>query len=189
MLTRLSGLIFALIVTLPFATARADEYDDAIKAFRSAGQSSEFFSKSFAYAVFPSIGKAGIGIGGAHGSGRVYVKDAYVGDTTMTQVSVGLQLGGQVFREIIFFQDKGVFDRFTAGNFEFGAQANAIAITASASAQASTGGSSAGASLTEDKAKTAGAFRDGTAVFTVAQGGLMYEASLSGQKFSFKPRK
>lgn len=189
MVNRLSAVLLALVLALPFASARADDYDDAIKTFRSAGQSAAMFDKSYGYAVFPSIGKAGVGVGGAHGTGRVYEKGKYVGDSTMNQVTVGFQLGGQVFSEIIFFQDKAAFDRFTSGNFEFGAQANAIAITASAGAQASTGGSSAGASLTENKATTAGAYQNGLAVFSVAKGGLMYEASVGGQKFSFKPVK
>jgi lipid-binding SYLF domain-containing protein len=186
MLKRLTGALLALFIALPFASARADEFDDTIKTFRNAGQSSAYFDSSYGYAVFPTIGKGGVGIGGAHGTGRVYEKGKYVGDTTMNQVTVGLQLGGQAFSEIIFFQDKTAFDRFTGGNFAFGAQANAVAITASASAQASTGGSSAGASLTENKASTAGAWQNGMAVFSVAKGGLMYEASIGGQKFSYK---
>jgi lipid-binding SYLF domain-containing protein len=139
--------------------------------------------------VFPTIGKGGVGIGGAHGKGRVYRGGAYVGDTSMTQLTVGLQLGGQAYSQIIFFQDKRAFDEFTGGNFEFGAQATAVAITAGASAQATTGGTGAGASGTQSHAKTAGEYQKGMAVFTVAKGGLMYEASIGGQKFNYKPKK
>jgi lipid-binding SYLF domain-containing protein len=94
---------------------------------------------SYGYAVFPTIGKGGAVIGAAHGSGRVYVKGEYVGDTSMTQLSVGPQLGGQAYSQIIFFENKRAFEEFTSGNFEFGAQASAVAITAAAEAQATTG--------------------------------------------------
>lgn len=188
MLTRVRTPLFLFLLVFPFASALADEYSDTVKVFRDAGQSAEFFDKSYGYAVFPTIRKAGIGVGGAHGTGRVYRKGAYVGDATMNQVTVGLQLGAQGFSQIIFFQDKSAFDKFTSGNFEFGAQASAVAITAGASAQASTGGTGAGASGTREHATTAGGYQGGMAVFTVAKGGLMYEASLGGQKFSYTPK-
>jgi len=190
MTARLRMLILSWLV-FPFAPALADDYADTVKVFRSAGQSAKFFGSSYGYAVFPTIGKGGIGIGGAHGSGRVYAKGAHVGDTSMTQLTVGLQLGGQAYSQMIFFQDKRSFDEFTSGNFEFGAQATAVAITAGASAQATTGGTGAGASAsgTQSSASTAGNYQKGMAVFTVAKGGLMYEASIGGQKFSYKPKK
>jgi lipid-binding SYLF domain-containing protein len=186
---RLIRAIFALFIALLVGSAFADEYADAVKVFRDAGESGRFFNNSYGYAVFPTIGKGGVGIGGAYGTGHVYQKGAYVGDTSMTQVTVGFQLGGQAYSEIIFFQDKNSFDKFTGGNFEFGAQASAVAITAAASAQASTGGSGASASGTQKHATTAGGYQNGMAVFTVAKGGLMYEASIGGQKFSYKPKK
>ena len=167
----------------------AQKYADAIQTFKDAGESGKFFENSYGYAVFPSIGKGGIGIGGAHGAGRVYAQNALIGDTKMTQVTVGFQLGGQVYSEIIFFQNKEAFDKFTSGKFEFGAQATAVAITAGASAQATTGGSGASASGDENHARTAGGYQNGMAVFTVAKGGLMYEASIGGQKFDYKSRK
>jgi lipid-binding SYLF domain-containing protein len=186
---RLIRVVLALFGILAFTSAFADEYADAIKVFRDAGESGRFFKDSYGYAVFPTIGKGGVGVGGAYGSGRVYEKGKYVGDTSMTQVTVGLQLGGQAYSQIIFFQDKKSFDKFTSGNFEFGAEASAVAITAGASAQASTGGSGAGASGTKEHAATAGGYQNGVAVFSVAKGGLMYEASIGGQKFSYKPKK
>ena len=182
--------LITVIGVLSFTPALADKYDDTIKIFRQAGQSSKFFDTSYGYAVFPSIGKGGIGIGGAHGSGRVYEKGAHVGETSMTQVTVGFQFGGQAYRQIVFFQDKRAFDEFTSGKFEFGAQATAVAITAGASAQASTaGGVGASASDKETHARTAGGYEKGMAVFTVAKGGLMYEATIGGQKFGYKPKK
>jgi lipid-binding SYLF domain-containing protein len=175
------------LLLLPATPAFADKYADAIRKFRNAGQSAGYFGKSHGYAVFPTIGKGGIGIGGARGTGRVYRRGVPVGTTTMTQVTVGMQFGGQAYSQIIFFQDKRAFDEFTSGHFEFGAQATAVAITAGASAQASTGGSGAGASSTPENAATAGRYYKGMAVFTVAKGGLMYEATIGGQRFSFKP--
>jgi lipid-binding SYLF domain-containing protein len=189
MLTRLRSMLVVALFVFPIAPALADDYDATIKVFRNAGQSAKFFGTSYGYAVFPNIGKGGVGIGGAYGKGRVYRGGAYVGDTSMTQLTVGLQLGGQAYSQIVFFQDKRAFDEFTSGNFEFGAQATAVAITAGASAQATTGGSGAGASGTQSHAKTVGEYQKGMAVFTVAKGGLMYEASIGGQKFNYKARK
>jgi lipid-binding SYLF domain-containing protein len=190
MLTPLRSLLCLslLAFVLAPAPAAADDYADTIKVFKDAGESGKFFTNSYGYAVFPSIGKGGLVAGGAHGSGRVYEKGAHVGDVSMTQVTVGLQLGGQAFSEIIFFENKRAFDEFTRGNFEFGAQASAVAITAGASAQTGTSGSSAGASGTKSHAETTGGYQNGMAVFTVAKGGLMYEASLGGQKFNYKPK-
>jgi len=185
-----SGLVFLLLV-FSFAPAWADDYTDTIKVFKDAGESGTFFAKSYGYAVFPTIGKGGIGIGGAYGKGRVYAGGNYVGDTSVTQVSIGLQLGGQAYSQIIFFEDQRAFEEFTSGNFEFGAQASAVAITAGASAAATTTGTSAGASGGKHDATTTTAgteFHKGMAVFTVAKGGLMYEASIGGQKFSYTPK-
>lgn len=178
-----------LFLVLPFSTVQADEYDDTIKVFKDAGESGSFFANSYGYAVFPTIGKGGIGVGGAYGKGRVYAQGEYVGDVSMTQLSIGFQFGGQAYSQIIFFQDKRAFDEFTSGNFEFGAQAEAVAITAGVSAGASSTGSSATASGGKNNAVTTGSYYKGMAVFTVAKGGLMYEASISGQKFKYTPKK
>jgi lipid-binding SYLF domain-containing protein len=171
------------------ARAEGDPYADTLKVFKNAGESGQFFEKAYGYALFPKIGKGGAGVGGARGKGRVYAAGKYVGDTTMTQLSVGLQLGGQVYSEIIFFEDQRSFEEFTGGNFEFSAQATAVAITAGASAQAGSTGKAAGASAGKNDAATTGKYHKGMAVFTVAKGGLMYEASLGGQKFKYTPKK
>ena len=155
---------------------------------RRRARAASFFGKSYGYALFPTIGKGGVVIGGAYGEGRVFQGGKYVGDTSMTQVSAGLQLGGTAYSMIIFFENEAAFRTFTKGEFAFGANAQATAITASASATASTTGTTAGASVTKKKAETAGAFQNGMALFTVAKGGLMYEASLSGAKFSYKKK-
>jgi len=106
----------------------------------------------------------------------------------MTQVSVGLQAGGQAYSMIIFFEDERAFKEFTSGSFEFGADAGAVAITAAAGASAGTKGASAGASGGMKDAVTAGKYYKGMAVFTIVKGGAMYEATVSGAKFSFKPK-
>ena len=186
MVARRYALLLFLLLASVASPARADNYSDALKTFRGAGQSSKFFGTSYGYALFPTIGRGGFGIGGAHGSGRVYADGAQVGNTSMNQVTVGFQLGGQAYSQIIFFEDKRAFEDFTSGNFEFGAQAGAVAITASASAEATSGGSGASVSSSKSNAKTSGGYQKGMAVFTVAKGGLMYEASIGGQKFGYK---
>ena len=145
---------------------------------------------AYGYAVFPTIGKSGIGIGGAHGKGGVYRGGKRVGLTSMSQISYGLQLGGQSYSQVIFFRDERAFTDFTSGNFEFGAQASAVALTAGASAQTSTGGSGSASSGTDKRLNTVTEEsyddRSGMAIFTIAKGGLMYEATLSGQKFKYE---
>jgi lipid-binding SYLF domain-containing protein len=178
------GLVMLL---LPFSNALADRFQDAIEVFRNAGESGSFFGNSYGYAVFPSVGRAGIGIGGARGSGRVFVDGKHVGNSTMTQLTVGLQLGAQSYSMIVFFEDERAFNEFSAGSFEFSAQAKAVAITAGASATASSAGSSAGVSGGQNDATTVGGYNRGLAIFTVARGGLMYEASVGGARFSFTP--
>jgi len=140
----------------------------AVAEFRKADPSLErFFKSSYAYAVFPTVGKGGIGIGGAYGSGLVFIGGKATGETSLTQLTIGFQLGGQAYREIIFFRDKATLVDFKQGNFELSAQASAVAATLGASADAD--------------------FENGVAVFTLARGGLMYEASVGGQKFSYDP--
>jgi lipid-binding SYLF domain-containing protein len=166
--------------------ALADEYSDTATLFKNAGESAGFFKDSYAYAVFPTVGKGGFVVGGAHGKGRVYVHHKYVGDTTMTQVSVGFQAGGQAYSEIVFFQDKRSFDEFSTGDFEFDASVGAVAITAAAGGSVGTTGASGSASGGKKDAATASSYHKGVAVFTIVKGGAMYEATVAGQKFSYK---
>jgi lipid-binding SYLF domain-containing protein len=182
---RLRSIVVLFLLMLPFGQVHADEYADTIKLFREADESRPFFNKSYGYAVFPLIGKGGLVLGAAHGKGRVYRGGSHVGDSAMSQVTLGWQLGGQAYSQIIFFEDKRAFDEFTSGNFEFGAQASAVAITAGASAQGGTTGVSASASGTQHHARLAGDYHKGMAVFTITKGGLMYEASIGGQKFDY----
>ena len=184
--------ILCLLLALPFGNVVANEddakYSSTINVFKQAGESGRFFDNSYGYAVFPTIGKGGFFVGGAYGKGRVYAAGNVTGDTSMTQLSVGFQLGGQAYSQIIFFEDQRAYDEFTGGNFEFSADASAVAITAGATASAGTSGNAAGASGGQNNATTRGNYYRGMATFVVAKGGLMYEAVLAGQKFSYTAR-
>jgi len=125
-----------------------------------------FFDKAYGYAVFPTIGKGAIGIGGAHGRGTVFEQGNPVGKTYMTQITIGLQFGGQAYSEIIFFENKEVLDLFKTSRYELNAQASAVAVTLGVSADLS--------------------YTDGVAIVTMSKGGLMYEASVGGQKFEYE---
>lgn len=165
-----------------FAESTVEADQKALAEFMKSDVVKKFKAKSYGYAIFPTIGKGGIGIGGAHGSGGVYLGDKKTADASMTQLSIGFQFGGQAYRQVIFFEDKRAYDDFTSGNFEFGAQASAIAITASADAAAGTEGAGASA----DSAYADANFHKGMIVFTQGKGGLMYQATLGGQKYSVK---
>jgi lipid-binding SYLF domain-containing protein len=177
-----------VLAAISAGVARADSYDDAIHTFRQAGKSSTFFVKAYGYAVFPTVGGAGFVIGAAHGKGRVYAHGMLTGDTTMNLVSAGLQAGAKAYSEIIFFEDKRALEEFESGHFQFGADASAVAITAGAEAGAGTTGVSSEASAESSNANTSGSYVNGMAVFTIAKGGLMYAATISGQQFTYVPR-
>jgi lipid-binding SYLF domain-containing protein len=182
--------IAMIVMVLSFAAspAWADKYSETKRMFADAG-ASDMFSTAYGYALFPTIGKAGFILGGAYGEGRVYEQGAYIGDTSMTQATIGFQLGGTGFSQVIFFQDKRAVTEFTDGNFEFGAEAQATILTAAAGASANTSGSSATASGGKNNASTGGnGYTNGMATFTITKGGLMYEVSLGGQKFSYTKR-
>jgi lipid-binding SYLF domain-containing protein len=183
MITRILGATVA--VSLGTAVAYAGNYDETIDLFKHAGDSAAFFNDCYAYAVFPTIGAGGFIVGGARGKGHVYVHDRLVGDATMTQLSIGLQAGGQAYSEIIFFQDRRDLDEFESGKFEFDATASAVAITAGASASIGTDRVSSEASRGATDAVTNGDYQTGMAVFTIAKGGLMYAANIAGEKFSY----
>lgn len=127
----------------------------------------KFFDTAAGYAVFPSVGKGAIGVGGAYGRGELFEGGQPVGYCTLTQASIGLALGGQKYTELIFFETKPALDRFKSGNFAFAAQASAVALKSGTSANAK--------------------YSEGVAVFTMGEAGLMYEASIGGQKFNYQP--
>lgn len=186
--------LITLASLLAASTSWAGEREDlAVKStivlFKEAKATAAFFESAYAYAVFPSIGKGGIGIGGAHGKGQVFRKGEHVGDTSMTQITIGFQLGGQAFSQMIFFEDEAAFEEFTSGNYEFGAQVSAVALTAGLEASAGTGGTTAGASAGSDSSHAQHGYSMGVVIFTIAKGGLMYEASIGGQKFKYHGKK
>ena len=127
----------------------------------------KFFNEAAGYAVFPSVGKGAVGVGGAYGHGELYQGGKLAGYCTLTQASIGLALGGQKYTELIFFETPAALERFKSGNFAFAAQASAVALKSGASANAK--------------------YADGVAVFTMGETGLMYEASIGGQKFNYQP--
>jgi lipid-binding SYLF domain-containing protein len=140
------------------AMAAAKETDPGLQTF---------FDTSAGYAVFPTVGKGAVGVGGAYGRGQLFERGELVGYCSLTQASVGLALGGQSYTQLIFFEDQAALDRFKSGNYAFAAQASAVALRSGASANAR--------------------YADGVAVFTMGEAGLMVEASIGGQKFSYEP--
>ena len=141
------------------------EIINTINEFKAIAELEGYFNQAYGYAVFPNIRKAGLGLGGARGDGQVFVNEELIGDSTVTQVSLGLTIGVSSYKEIIFFREEADVQRFTQGNFELGAQASAVAITAGVGAEVE--------------------YSNGIAIFTQTNGGLMIEASIGGQKFSF----
>ena len=181
-------LLVLVIVSAATAPARGDSYANTIDTFKKSPQVKPFFNNAYGYAVFPLVGKGGFVIGGGYGKGKVYRRGTVTGTATLIEGSIGFQAGGQAYSEIIFFQDKRAYDEFTSGSFEFDASASAVAITAGVQAQAGTAGTSAGASAGPATGEqVGGGYTKGMAVFVHARGGLMYEASIGGQKFNFQP--
>lgn len=169
--------IFALAVTiLAFTTLNAQDRKDkkiiadaaVAKAefIKSDGLMANLFNNAYGYVIFPNVGKGGMGIGGASGNGAAYRNGQLIGMAKMTQVTIGFQWGGQAYREVIFFENKEALDRFKENKIELSAQASAVAVTAGASANAK--------------------YHDGVMIFTQTKGGLMYEASVGGQKLKFR---
>jgi len=173
----LALIALSFILSSTFAQAWSPDSDDKmelavaqsiINAKDKDPSLAAWFESAYAYAVFPKVGKGGIGIGGAHGKGLVIQGDKTVATTSLSQLTIGFQLGGQVYSQFVMFKDQTAFDNFARGNFEMGAQISAVAITLGASADANYDG--------------------GVAVFTIAEGGLMYEATVGGQKFKYEAK-
>ncbi len=171
-------LMFLLSITFSFTLSaqgggwnpeRVKDSKEALnKMIEDSPKLQTFKNKAYAYAVFPRVTKAGIGIGGAAGRGIVFRNHQDIGWSSLKQASIGLQLGGQQYSEVIFFENKKAYDHFINGKLKFDAQASAVAITAGASVDA--------------------AYHEGVAVFTRTKGGLMYQASIGGQHFKFHPK-
>jgi lipid-binding SYLF domain-containing protein len=182
-------LMTAIFVVICSGPVWADKFANTIDVFKKSEAVQPFFKNAYGYAVFPTVGKAGIGIGGSYGTGQVYRGGKVTGETSLIKATIGFQLGGQAFSQMIFFEDKRAYDEFTSGNFEFDATASAVAITAGVQAKVGTEGATAGASAgpaTGEQAKAS--YHKGMVVFVHTKGGLMYEAAIGGQKFSFKAK-
>ncbi|MCY2953748.1 MAG: lipid-binding SYLF domain-containing protein [Planctomycetota bacterium] len=153
-------------------SGKADKVADANKTIADAQRNDpslkKFFDEAAGYAVFPTVGKGAIGVGGAYGKGILYQNAKTVGFCDLSQATIGFQLGGQAYSEIIFFETPAALDHFKSGNFAFSAQATAVALKSGSGANAK--------------------YSSGVAVFTLGEAGLMYEASIGGQKFSYKPQ-
>ena len=160
----------ALFAVNAFGDDLAVRSQQTITSFQNANPNLQsFMASSAGYAVFPSVGKGGLVIGGARGTGLLYQNGAIVGRTTLTQGSIGAQIGGQTFSQIIVFESPTAVSNFKSGNFQMGADVNAVALSSSVSKSVP---------LTYSR---------GLAVFTMQQSGLMVQAAVSGQKFSFEP--
>jgi len=163
-------LAFSITAFAKWDADLVNKSDATVKTFKQADKGlKSFFEQAYGYAVFPNIGKGGLGVGGARGTGVVYKDGKPTGKATMTQLSIGFQAGGQAFSQIIFFQNQKAYDDFIGTNYEFSAQASAVAIKEGVAAQSS--------------------YSNGVAIFTHVKGGLMYEASIGGQRFRFKAKK
>jgi lipid-binding SYLF domain-containing protein len=163
-----AAVVLALVPSMVAAADKVKEANDTVALFKKKDKSiTKFFSSAAGWAVFPTVGKGAIGIGGAGGSGILFEKGKAVGEASLAQVTIGLQLGGQSYSEIVFFETEAAMNDFKNGNFALAAQVSAVAISAGAAANA--------------------AYQNGVAVFTATKGGLMYEASVGGQKFGYKP--
>ncbi len=178
----------AVVGSIAASGQSVKDLSEAIEAFKSVPVVQPFFDNSFGYAVWARVARGGIGIGGATGRGQVYVDGEVTGFSRLVDISIGLQLGGQVYRQVVFFEDASTYDDFTDGKFEFDAQASAVAVTASARASSGTQGSQASVGAASS-AELAGAeaYYQGMRVFTMTVGGLMYQATIAGQRYNFRP--
>lgn len=171
----LSLILFSALIMAWPANAQSGKDEDLIKDANAAKEDfiktdslmKNLFDNSYGYAIFPNIGKGAIGVGGAEGNGIVYENGNMIGKARMTQVTVGFQFGGQAYREVIFFENKETLDQFKESKIELSAQASAIAVKIGAAATAK--------------------YTNGVMIFSQQKGGLMYEASIGGQKFKFTP--
>ena len=173
----LTSLAIAFTLAMPAAakdpavvSVARDESDAAavIAKFKEKDPGlTKVFTESAGYVVFPTVAKGGLGIGGARGKGYAYQHGHLIGRSTLTQLTIGLQAGGQAYSEVIFFKDEAALENFKRGRLKLDAQASAVALTERISADL--------------------AYREGVAIVTMAEGGLMYEASVGGQKLSFHP--
>ena len=195
-MNQIKTLMILLLMTAVFfpgtaLSSQVKDYSATINLFKESPQVQPFFANAYGYAVFPSIGKGGLIVGGAYGNGQVYLYDGNVtGFAKLLKASIGLQAGGQAYSQVIFFEDKRAYEEFTSGEFAFDAQASATVLKGGAHGQTGTStGATAGQRAGEPGTIThkATKYRKGMAIFIFTKGGLMFEAALAGQKFSFEP--
>jgi lipid-binding SYLF domain-containing protein len=183
-------LAFSAVLLSTFAlTAHAQRVRDAsesIELFQSIPHVAPYFQTAYGYAVWPRIARGGLGVGASRGRGQVFVGGQLMGYSRLVEVSIGLQAGGQTYRQIVFFEDREAYEKFTSGGFEFDASASAVAVTASAQAGAGTQGASASAGAGAPNTAAGGGYHNGLQVFTMAEGGLMYKATIAGQRYNFE---
>jgi hypothetical protein len=185
---RLHTAVLAAVAFAASNVALAQDVEDlseTIELFRGIPQVAPYFGTAYAYAVWPRIGRGGLGIGGASGRGQVYVGGKVTGHSRVSDITFGAQAGGQTYRQVIFFENKAAYDKFTSGKFEFDASASAVAVTASAQASAGTTGTSATAGAGNPSTGAGAGYQGGMQTFTMAEGGLMYAATIGGQKYNF----
>lgn len=184
----LAIIVMSMLVANSSIASEVEDYSSTIDVFQQSLQVQPYFENNYGYAVFPTVGKGSLGIGGTYGRGQVYRGIEVTAIAKVVKMSIGFQAGVQVFSQIIFFEDKRAYDEFTSGQYEISAQLSAVAITAGGQAQAGSTGATAGASAgpkTGIQAMTN--YYKGMVVFVHAKGGLMFEAAVAGQKFITEP--
>lgn len=183
-----AGIIAAAMLAMSnIAVAqKVEDQSETINLFKGIPQVAPYFQNAYGYAVWDRIGRGGLGIGGARGRGQVYQGGKVTGFSTLTDITFGAQAGGQAYRQVIFFQNQAAYDKFVAGKFEFDASASAVAVTASAQASAGTRGASSSAGAGSPNTGAASGYVSGMQTFTMAEGGLMYAATIGGQRYNFK---
>jgi hypothetical protein len=186
--TLLTIILMGVLVANISTAAEVEDYSGTIDVFRQSLQVQAYFESSYGYAVFPSVGKASIGVGGTYGRGQVYRGGEVTAIAKVVKMSVGFQAGVHVFSQIIFFEDERTYNEFTSGQYELSAQVSATAITAGGQAQAGSTGATAGMSAGPRTGMQAGTnYYKGMVVFVHAKGGLSFEAAVAGQKFIVEP--
>jgi lipid-binding SYLF domain-containing protein len=168
-------------------TFAAKDFSSTLDVFKESPQAKQLFEQAYGYAVFPTVGEGAAIIGATYGKGQLYQGHKLIGGVTLTGLSIGPQVGGDAYSEIIFFKDKDAFDTFTSGKYNFNAKASVNAVAASAQAETGKLGSYASANTTSDTGTYTAGYDDGVAVLVRGKNGLMAKASVGGQHFSFKP--
>ncbi len=179
-----TALLAAVAVTAH--AQRVRDVSETLELFQGIPQVAPYFESAYGYAVWPRIARGGLGIGASRGRGQVYVGGQLTGISTHTEVSIGLQAGGQAYRQIIFFQNAEAYNEFTRDSFEFDASAQAVAVTASAEAGAGTTGARASAGAGGPNTAAGGGYTNGMQIFTMSEAGLMYKATIAGQRYNFE---